>query len=163
MWSAEFFFVYLCLKFRYLESPTSGDWPKKCHNYVTIWSQLQALRRLTSCLLLSVVVELSERSQVLISALRSPSLTEVNPSSRKGIWLTSAADHNRLLPHLLQLVTHELFFCVIWGFRYGVNKTFSLLECDAAFTDSWLPKFRDNISVLFLSVKGRIYIWRWKQ
>ena len=113
------FFIFT-LKFRYLESLTSSDWPKKYHNYVTIWSQLQALRRLTECLLSSVVVEClmlsyleTERSQVLISALKSPSPTQVNPSSRKGIWLTSEVDHSRLIPHLLQFVTHKLFFRVI--------------------------------------------------
>ena len=126
---------------------------KKRHNYVTVWSQLQALRRVTKCLLSSVVVEWSERSQVLISTLISPSQTKVNHFSRKGICLTSAVAHSWLLPHLLLFITHRQLFCVIWDFRCCVNKTLSLLECNEAFIGSLLPKFRDNISILFLSVK----------
>jgi hypothetical protein len=126
---------------------------KKRHNYVTVWPQLQALRRVTKCLLFIVVVDWSERSQILISALISPSPTEVNHFSRKGICLTSAVAHSWLLPHLLQFVTHREFFCVIWGFRCSVNKTLSLLEYKEAFIGSLLPTFRENISILFLSVK----------
>lgn len=80
---------------------------KKCHNYVTICSQLRALRRLTECSLSRVVVGwlilsylTSEKSQVLISALRSPFLTEVNPSSRKRTRLTSEVDSFRTFSSL---------------------------------------------------------------
>jgi hypothetical protein len=38
---------------------------------------------------------------------------------------------------------------VTTGFRHGVNEFFVLLACYAAYIGSYLPTFRENLSVLY--------------
>jgi hypothetical protein len=49
--------------------------------------------------------------------------------------------------------SQQSLFCAISGFGRGVN-ILSLLACYAAYIGSWLPTFRDNLSVPFSRANG---------